>query len=307
MKIIEPRKSADISRRRFIAGAGKVMTSLAMPVIFSNCRTLPKNSTMPIPQISIQLWTLREAMEKDLSGTLERIAAIGYPSVETAFFPEGISISRASQLLERAGLFVCAVHCEIPIGAEQERILEMTEAYRCNRIVWHGWPEDERYQTVEGTLELVAIYNDANQFAKTNGLQFGLHNHWWEFERQANGRYAYTDLLENLDDDIFFEIDTYWVKVAGLDPAEIVGDLGHRAPLLHIKDGPATFRKGLDQDKPDPMVAAGKGTQDFPAIAAAGNGHTKYMIVELDECATDMFAAVEESFKFLTSNGLAGG
>jgi hypothetical protein len=38
-----------------------------------------------------------------------------------------------------------------------------------------------------------------------------------------------------------------------------VSALGHRARLLHIKDGPATWNDSLPQDNPDPMTAVGKG------------------------------------------------
>ena len=301
----EPTLNPRQSRREFLSRAATGIAISALPGFLSNCREVKKDPTMPTADIALQLYTLRDAIEKDVAGTLERIAAIGYRSVETAFFPDGVTIEQAGRLLERAGLSVCSVHCEIPVPSEQSRILEMTEAYRCKKIVWHGWPEDERYKTVAGTKELASIYNEANGFAKANGLQFGLHNHWWEFERQPDGRLAYLDLLKDLEEDIFFEIDTYWVKVAGLDPAGIVADFGTRAPLLHIKDGPGTFTKALDEDKPDPMVAAGQGVQDFPAIVAAAAGRTEWMIVELDQCATDMFTAVEESFRYLTTENLA--
>ncbi len=69
---------------------------------------------------------------------------------------------------------------------------------------------------------------------KSNGLQFGLHNHWWEYRNKVDGKFVYEVLLESVEPDIFFEIDTYWVKVAGHDPAEIVAKFGKRAPSTYI-------------------------------------------------------------------------
>jgi sugar phosphate isomerase/epimerase len=66
-----------------------------------------------------------------------------------------------------------------------------------------------------------------------------------------------------LTPDIFFEIDTYWVKVAGQNPPEIVKKFGKRAPLLHIKDGPAKWNDSLPDDNPDPMVAGRKRNTGF--------------------------------------------
>ena len=98
-------------------------------------------------------------------------------------------------------------------------------------------------------------------------------------------------MAELLEPDILFELDTYWIKTAGVDPAKIVKEMGKRSPVLHIKDGPAM--KGV------PMTAVGKGVMDFPAIFAAAKGNLEWSIVELDACATDMFEAVEASFCYL--------
>ena len=106
-------------------------------------------------------------------------------------------------------------------------------------------------------------------------------------------------MLENLDPAVFFQIDTYWVQTAGLDPARVVKELGRRAPLLHIKDGPAV--------KGEPHVAAGDGVMDFPDIVQAAGDAAKWLIIELDDCATDMMTAVEKSYRYLAGKGLAYG
>lgn len=182
----------------------------------------------------------------------------------------------------------------------------MAETFECTKMIWHGWPEDERYKTMEGIKQLAYLYNEANIFATSNRLQFGIHNHWWEFRNKIGDRYALQILRDYIDAKIFFEIDTYWVKVAGFDPAEVVGGLGKRAPFLHIKDGPARYTENIATD-PEPMVAVGKGTQNFPEIVKAANGHTEWMVVEMDHTTTDVFTAIQESFDYLTKNSLAVG
>jgi len=284
--------AVDLSRRKFLKTITIGSAALALPAVALSQPGTPA-------KIGLQLWTLRKEMETDLSGTLQNIADIGFGGVETAFFPDHVTVRQAAKALDQAGLKVFSVHCEIPIGKQKDNMLEMAEAYQCTRMVWHGWPEDSRYKTKDGIKQLAEIYNQANAFAQSNGLQFGLHNHWWELEVKEDGTYPYQTLIDLIDENIFFEIDTYWAKVAGQDPAVIVGNLGKRAPLLHIKDGPGI------QDKP--MVAVGKGVQDFPGIVAAANGTTEWMIVELDECKTDMLQAVRDSYSYLTRNGLAQG
>ena len=166
-------------------------------------------------------------------------------------------------------------------------------------MVWHGWRMDPRHQTVAGTRELAHIYNQACHFSKSHGLSFGLHNHWWEFERQPDGHYPYHVLLESLDPEVFFEVDTYWAKVAGQDPAQVIGQMAGRVPLMHVKDGPG--------DKTSPMLALGTGVQDFKGIISASRNRVEWLIVEFDTCATDIFVALEESYRYLTRNGLGRG
>jgi sugar phosphate isomerase/epimerase len=247
------------------------------------------------PQLALQLYTLRAALAQDFGGTLRRIADIGYRFVESAFWPAGVTRDGAAAQIRHAGLTVMAAHCELPLGAGVQPMLDTVAALGCTRVIWHGWPQDPDYTSIEGIHRLAERYNAANAVARQHGLTLGLHNHWWEIER-VEGQRPYQILLAELDPTIFFEVDTYWVKTAGADPVQVVTELGRRAPLLHIKDGPAV--QGA------PMTAVGDGTLDFPAILAASNGAAEWLIVELDECATDMFTAVERSYRYLTEQQL---
>ncbi len=290
------------TRRTFL----KTLGVAAAGAVVGGCRETsepqaePVVTEPPLPRIGFQLYTVRDAIEADAAAALGRVAEMGYTSVETGFWPEGMTLTQASNLLKDAGLSVFSAHIEIPEGAHRAAVLEAAEAYDCDRMVWHGWPEDERYQTMDGIRELADVYNEAYAFCQANGLQFGLHNHWWEFEPNADGALPYYEIMPLVEPGIFFEIDTYWANVGGLDPAKVVEDWGARAPLLHIKDALALSTEG-------PMVAAGSGLQDFPAIAAAGRGHTEWMIVEMDDCETDIFEAAAQSFAYLVENGLAEG
>jgi len=298
-------QSRHIPRRKFlqVTGAYVLGTSLFSSKGFPGTRTFASEPA----KIGLQLYTVRNQIKSNVQDTLHKIAEMGFEAVETAFWPETISVKQAGKYLKDAGLAVSSAHVELPVGAGKTVMLEIAEAFNCKKMIWHGWPEDKRYSSLDGTKQLVEIYNEANHFAKSNGLQFGLHNHWWEFRNKVGERYVYEVLLESVEPDIFFEIDTYWVKVAGHDPAQIVAKFGKRAPLLHIKDGPARWTDSLPSDNPEPMVAVGKGTQNFPAIVKAANGNTEWMIVEMDVTATDVFAAIRDSYDYLIKNKLAKG
>lgn len=247
---------------------------------------------MTKPQIALQLYTIRDQLERDFAGTLRKVTEIGYRAVETAFWPEGMTVQQAADLIRQAGLTIIAAHVELPLGDQQRPTLDAMATLGCTRAVWHGWPQDPDYSSLAGIHRLAERYNQANEICRRHGLAFGLHNHWWEHE-PVEGRYPHDVLLEEVDPTIFFELDTYWAKSAGRDPAQLVAELGLRAPLLHFKDGPAI--------KGEPKMAVGDGVLDFPAILEASAENAEWVIVELDDCATGMLAAVERSFHYLNN------
>jgi sugar phosphate isomerase/epimerase len=246
--------------------------------------------------IALQLYTLREAMAKDFAGTIRKVAAMGYVGVETAGFP-GTTPQEASKLFKELGLVVSSAHSRLPLGEHQNEVLETMAALGCKYLISPNVGTDY-FKSIEGIKQARDLLNEANAVAAANGLRLGLHNHWWEFER-VEGQYPYDVLLDGLDPAICFELDTYWTKVAGVDPVQVIKKLGARAPLLHIKDGPGVQK--------EPQVAVGEGIMDIPAIIQAGGSNTEWLVVELDHCATDMVEAVKKSYAYLVGNGLARG
>lgn len=291
------------TRRTFIKLGSAAALASQLPLnVFAN-------NTAAMPSIALQLYTVRDHMEKDIPGTLKKVADTGIKYVEAAFWPKDVTVQQAAKYLKEAGLSVCASHVDIPVGDKKDAVLKTAEMLNTNRIIWHGWPEDKRYSSLNGTKELIEIYNQAGETAKSNGLQFGLHNHWWEFRNKVGGRFVYEWLLEGVSNDIFFELDTYWVKVAGHDPASIINKYGSRAKMLHMKDGPAEFKQSLIDDKPDPMVALGQGTQNIPAIAKAAQANIDWMVIEMDVVApnADVFKVIKDSYDYLVQHKFAKG
>lgn len=287
------------SRRNFLVLGGSAALGAALP---GAAHALPVTD---VPKTALQLYTVRNDIAKDMIGTFHKLSSIGVKVVETAFWPENVTLQQAAKSLKDAGLSVCSSHTEIPVGDKKEGVFKIAEAFNTKRVIWHGWPEDKRYSSLDGTKELIDIYNEAGAVAKANGLQFGLHNHWWEYRNRVGGRPVYEWLLDGVSKDIFFEIDTYWVKVAGQDPAAIIKKFGSRAKMLHMKDGPAVFSQKLLEDKPDPMVPLGRGAQNIPAIAKAARGYIEWMVIEMDVVATDVYQAIKDSYNYLLTNKFA--
>ncbi len=295
-------KFEELNRRHFLHLTGLGVAGLILPTDSISCGSFVKGH---FAKLSMQLYTVRNELAKDIPGTLKRIKEIGFNYVETAFWPEGITLSDAAKYIQDAGLSVSSSHIEIPIGESKKVMLDTARAFKNENMIWHGWPEDKRYSSLAGTKELIKIYNEASKFAKENGLKFGLHNHWWEYRNKVDGMFVYELLHKELDEDIFFEVDTYWVKVAGQDPASIIHKLGKRVKLLHVKDGPANWNDNLPEDNPDPMTAIGKGVQNFKAIFTESKNSAEWLVVEMDKTSTDVFQVLKESYDYMIENKYA--
>ncbi len=284
------------SRREFI----KIMALGGAALTMPGCDLV--QSKKYVPNLGIQLYTVRKTIEQDFEAAIRKIAETGYLGVETYFLPEQITLQRAGKTLKDAGLKVFSCHCNLPVGDDRETALRMAEAYENDRMVYHGWPQGDKYKNADALKNTTAVYNEISVALKAAGIKFGLHNHWWEFEKNEESVYPFYYLLENLNPDIFFEIDTYWAKTSGQDPAKVLTGFGRRAPLLHIKDGPA-----LKGDLMYKHVPAGEGAVDFLGVVKAGGKNIEWMIVEFDEYEHDIFAGIKKSYGYLTKNGLAKG
>ncbi len=287
--------NSEYSRRTFLKFMGT--SSLALALSKSRLVAMMNHKA----SIGLQLYTVRRLIENDFDATIRRIAEMGFAGIETYDLPKSVELNRAAKVFRDNGLKIFSMHVELPVGDRRDYALKLADAYDCDRVVYHGWPQGEKFKDMDATKRTAEAYNEAAAFLRTHGLRFGLHNHWWEYEK-TDGVYPAYYLLEHLDKEIFFEIDTYWVKTAGQDPAKAVADFGKRAPLLHIKDGPAV--KG---DRLYAQLPVGDGVMDFPAIVEAANGNTEWMIVEFDEYDKDIFDGIQKSYTYLTQHGLGEG
>ena len=247
-------------------------------------------------QISVQLYTLREEAQRDFRGVIARLGAIGYAGVEPAGFHD-LSPDAFRRCVEAAGMLVSGGHVPLPAGPEADAILDAQQEIGSTDVVVAFQPPD-RFADRDSVRRTADDLNEANQRVRRRGLSLGYHNHHWEFATRIDGETAHSLLFELVDASVFAEVDTYWAQVGGADPVKVVAALGERARLLHLKDGPA-------DDPRAPMTAVGEGAIDIPAIAAASRA--VWHVVELDRCDSDMFEAVEASYRYLVAGGFARG
>ncbi len=242
--------------------------------------------------LSVQLYTVREALKEDVPGTLARIAQIGYRQVEPYDFTSfGAALSDG---LTAAGLAAPTTHASF-IGRDAAPIFAAARAIGIGTVIDPS-VEAARFATLESVAEVAAEFNAAARIAADHGVRIGYHNHAYELESVIDGRTALEVLADELDPEVILEVDTYWAAVGGQDPVALIGRLGERVRALHLKDGPFST-ENKDQ------VALGRGSLPVRAIIAAAP--TALRVVELDDARTDRFEAVADSYAYLTAEGLA--
>ncbi len=242
--------------------------------------------------IALQLWTVRDSINADFDRAFAAINEVGFSAVELAALPPGISAERFADCLQRHGLSVMSIHTELPNAENIGQLSHLARACRCSKVIWHGWPRDERFNSLNGIGDLISACNEAANVTADHGLKFGLHNHWWEFET-VEGELPIRLLHERLRPEIFWQLDVYWAQTGGADPAVAALSLGSRLGSLHWKDGPTTHG--------EPMTALGRGRVDIPRILKALDRPLDW-VIELDECASDPLEAAREGRNFLEAH-----
>lgn len=239
-------------------------------------------------EVSVQLYSVRADLEKNYEGVMRKIAGFGYKFVEPAGFP-GYTLEKAAKLYNDLGIKALSMHGTLPVGDDVNMAIETAQALGAEYIVSGKGPDD--FKTMDDIKQVAELFSEASENASKHGIKIGYHNHNWEMDI-VEGEPVYRSFMANTPKEVVMEIDTYWVKVGGLDPVEVITEAGERAPLIHMKDG--------DIDPKTPMKAVGSGKMDFPPIVAAAKS-AELLIVELDACDTDMLEAVKNSFDYIKS------
>ncbi|NYJ30114.1 sugar phosphate isomerase/epimerase [Galbitalea soli] len=246
---------------------------------------------MSHPQLSVQLYTVREAIQADLPGTLQRLADIGFSNVEPFAFTQLPGLGDA---LAAAGLSAPTTHANY-LGKEVEPFFATAQELGIPTVI-DPYVTPEYWLTAADIEKTAELLNAAAQVAAAYGVRVGYHNHAHEIESRIGDQTALEYFAGLLEPGIVLEVDTYWVTVGGGDPVALLRSLGDRVVALHIKDGPGTA------DTKD-QVAVGSGVLPVADIIAAAP--TALRVVELDDSRGDRFTAVADSYAYLVAVGLA--
>jgi sugar phosphate isomerase/epimerase len=187
-----------------------------------------------IERLGVQLYTVRDLMEKDFEGTLAKVAQIGYKEVEFAgYFKQSPQAVKA--ILARHGLVSPSTHIDYAsLGDGFPRVVEASQTIG-HRYIVNPWIDEEMRKQPDVWKRVAATFNRAGAITKTAGIQFAYHNHHFEFV-PAGGTMPFELLLKECDPDLVkMELDLCWITVARQDPLTYFQRYPGRFPLVHVK------------------------------------------------------------------------
>lgn len=243
---------------------------------------------MALP-IALQLYSVRYDLEADYFGTLKKVKEMGYDGVELSGLGEH-DPKEVKKMLSDLGLALTSSHApvdELMRDGELERYVEVG----CKYIVAGLRFDDDEAENGKRIEKIALLAEKAHEA----GLTLNYHNHDFEFKKYK-GKYILDTLYERVGSDkLLAQIDTCWVKFAGIDPCEYMRKYAGRMPLLHVKD----FIKGESNATPYDLIGqaevkdkktdfkfvpVGCGCQDIPAILeTAKETGVRWVIVEQDK------------------------
>jgi len=265
-------------------------------------------------KVAIQLYSVRDLMEKDPMGTIEKVAQTGYRYIEVANHNTqkdkgigfGVPADKMKDMLDRLGVQVISAHLD-PFD-DLDALSDYQKTIGNTNVVYSR----DFYHNRQEVLNRAYWLNKTGEACAKRGLTLFYHNHFHEF-LSFDGEMIIDTLAKNTDPALVkFQLDTFWVLRGGQDPAKTIEKYGDRVKMLHQKDFGAGFEAYMDMTKwakpgeyidrsfydkyeiPESFVEVGTGIMDIQSVVDAGK-YVDYIVLEQDYSKLDSLESVRIS------------
>jgi sugar phosphate isomerase/epimerase len=276
-----------MNRREFIAG------SLACAATVSFALD-PQSAQRPI---GIQAYTLRALAEKDLPQLLAELKKIGYDEIELYWNLYSRPARELRKLIDDHGLRAPSGHLDYD-GLDSK--LEYAKELGLEYVICPMLPKS-MWNSVDNFKQAAEQFNRWGEKAKSMGMQFGFHNHNYEF-RQLGNTTGFDTIVNNTEPRLVcLEFDCYWLTQAGRDPVAMLTKHADRVRLIHVKDRKPGFPTSQQLDSSaEHFTEVGTGMIRWkPVLAAAEKAGVHHYFVEQDEIAGSPMESVAKSYRNL--------
>jgi sugar phosphate isomerase/epimerase len=217
--------SKHLSRRSFL------VTAAASPLVFGMASG--KNQ---VP-VGLELYSVRDELQKDLMGTVRAVAKIGYPGVEfySPYFAWTPAYAKEVRtLLDDLGVVCFSTHN----GRNSFEPDNIAKAIELNNIIGSKFivmASAGRVDGLSGWTKVAEQLNQCAEKAKAAGLRVGFHNHQTEFQ-PVEGELPMVVLAKNTEPNVVLQLDVGTCVHAGYDPVKWIEQNPGRCASIHCKD-----------------------------------------------------------------------
>jgi sugar phosphate isomerase/epimerase len=271
------------TRRDFLKASGGLMLgSLLLPHLTQAAK---------VKNVGVQLYSVRKEMLADATGTLKKLAKIGYKELESARSEKGnyygLSPKEVKKITGDLGLTMRSGH--VHIDQDWQRAVDAAAEVGQEYLVCSSLPSQG--QTIENYQRVADIFSRAAEDCKKVNITFGYHNHEYEFEK-VDGQVLYDILLDRTDPELVkMEMDLGWAVLTGNDPVQYFERYPGRFPLWHLKD--------MDKTKQE-STEFGKGAINIRQMMQnAGKSGMKHFFVEQEEYANTALESLQHNYNYL--------
>jgi sugar phosphate isomerase/epimerase len=230
--------------------------------------------------LGAQLYTVRHDAARDLPAVLEAVRRIGYTEVETYWDIYGHPAAELRRMIDDHGLQVPSGHFNYD-GLDSK--IDYAKSLGLQYVVCPMLPESMWF-SLDGYKRAADQFNIWGEKIHQAGMQFGFHNHNYEFHRFGDTT-GFETMMNRCDPKLVcIEMDCYWITQAGGDPLQMFQQYGNRIKLLHLKDRKPGFPTSQVKDAAaEHFTEVGAGTIRWQEIlAVAEKNGVKHLFVERD-------------------------
>ncbi len=190
-------------------------------------------------EVGIIMGTARHLTQNDTEGGLQKLQKMGIKYIEGA---GSRSMARADykKLLYKYGFDVVAGGAsfdKLENTDSVKSVIENLKYFGADYAVCYWIPHKGDDFTFEDMKKGIAVFNKAGKQMAEAGISLLYHAHGYEFRPYDGPGTMYDYMMENLDPKyVNIEMDVFWMRNPGQNPAALLRKYAGRYPITHLKD-----------------------------------------------------------------------
>lgn len=192
-------------------------------------------------EIGIQLGSMRKMFStQGMPATFAKLKELGIKEIEGGG-ARGVNREEFKKLLKEYGLKVVATGGSFERLENKDslqKVITNAKDLGAQYIVCYWIPHDGDNFTFDNMKRAVEVFNTAGKTLKENGLTLCYHPHGYEFREYEGGKGTLFEyMMDNTNPEyVSYQMDVFWIKNPGQDPAALLKKYPTRWKMLHLKD-----------------------------------------------------------------------